>query len=60
MIVVAILAGTEGSSVTSVGVIDCNFIANEVVGMHTVSTSGSGYGDLDNYYAVDLIAMGGR
>ena len=60
LIVVRIVSGTEGSSVTAVQVIDCNFIANEVVGMHTISTSGSSYNDLDNYYAVDLIAMGGR
>jgi hypothetical protein len=62
-IVVAILAGVEGSSVTSVDVIDANFVGgmgNEIIARHIISTSGSGYGDLDNYYAVDLIALGGR
>lgn len=59
-IVVKVLAGTPGSSVTSVDVIDCNFIGNEIIGRHIISTTGSGMGDLDNYYAVDLIALGGR
>ncbi len=59
-IVVAVLAGTPGSSVTSVDVIDANYIGNEIIGRHIISSSGSGNGDLDNYYAVDLIALGGR
>lgn len=57
---VEVLAGKSGSSVTSVDVIDSNFIGNEIIGMHTLKTSNSGLSDLDNYFAVDLIKMGGR
>lgn len=59
-IVVAVLSGAAGSSVTSVDVIDANYIGNEIIGRHIISTSGSGNGNLANYYAVDLIALGGR
>lgn len=59
-IAVAVLSGTPGSSVTSVDVIDSNFIGTEIIGMHALKTANSGLADLDNYFAVDLIKMGAR
>lgn len=62
-IVSAILAGVPGVSVTAVDMIDCNFVGGsgqEIIGQHVISTSGSDLGDLDNYYAVDVIKLGAK
>ncbi|MFN7953541.1 MAG: hypothetical protein U0610_17575 [bacterium] len=60
-VVVKILAGTEGQSVTSLDVIDSNLVTwggkdEEIIGRHIVDTSGryGSYGTLGNYYAIDL------
>lgn len=62
-IVVKLMAGGYGGApVTAVDVVDSNFIGNEIIGRHVIAKSGtgSGVGDLDNYYAIDLIKLGGR
>ncbi len=59
-IVVKLMAGGYGTPVTSVDIVDSNFIGDEMIGRHVISRSGSGVNDLDNYYAIDLIALGGR
>lgn len=54
-VVVEILAGVEGRSVTSVRVVDSNFIGDEVIGMHTISVTNSGtVSDLRSYRALNL------
>ncbi len=66
-IVVLIMAGGYNGPVTAVDVIDSNFVGNhrpynlrEVIGRHIISTDSQGYSDLDAYYAIDLIRLGGR
>jgi len=61
-IIVRIMAGTPGSSVTSVDVVDANYVGgagNEIIGRHIISISGTGIGlgDLKNYYVIDLTAL---
>ncbi|MBI2984620.1 MAG: hypothetical protein HYY50_03275 [Candidatus Kerfeldbacteria bacterium] len=56
-IVVHIVTWDAQGRVVAVEVVDSNFVGgahNEIIGRHLVSTSGSGYGDLDNYIALDL------
>ncbi|MBI5404804.1 MAG: hypothetical protein HY976_01130, partial [Candidatus Kerfeldbacteria bacterium] len=53
-IVVKIMAYNSQGKVTSVDVVDCNFVGPEIVGRHIINTSGSGVGDLDNYIALKL------
>ena len=54
-LVVAVLSGTSGKSVTSVRVIDSNWIGDEVIGMHTISvTYRGGVSDLRSYHALNL------
>lgn len=57
-VVVAIVSGVAGSSVTSVRVVDSNYVGGngqEIIGMHTISVSSSGgVGDLRNYHALNL------
>lgn len=68
-IVVQILAGVEGQSVTSIDVVDANYVGgdgNEIIARHIISRIASGQpgnggvGDLDSYIGIDLIALGGR
>jgi hypothetical protein len=59
-IVVRIMSGQEGTSVTSVDLVDANWVGGmgqEVIGRHVISKSGSGLSNLNNYYAVDLLAL---
>lgn len=54
-IVVGILGGVEGSSVTGVNVIDSNYAGDEVIAMHPIYvTSRGGVGDLRSYRALNL------
>lgn len=63
-IVVAILAGTAGSNVTSVDIIDANWLDTEVIGRHPISVIGDGQGgngtlsDLDEYIGIDVLDLG--
>lgn len=59
-IVVRIMAGQEGVSVTSVDLVDANWVGGrgqEIVGRHVISKNGAGLANLNNYYAVDLLAL---
>jgi hypothetical protein len=59
-IVVRIMSGQEGVSVTSVDLVDANWVGGmgqEIIGRHVMSKSGSGLSNLNNYYAVDLLAL---
>jgi hypothetical protein len=56
-VVVKIVAGTEGVNVTSVDVVDANYVGgagNEIIGRHVIANTGSGVGDLDSYIALKL------
>ena len=53
-VVVGILAGVEGSSVTKVVVIDSNYVGDEEVGMHLLAMTGSGAANLANYRVLAL------
>lgn len=53
-IVVGIVAGAAGSSVSKVVVVDSNFIGDEEIGMHVLAVGGSGVNNLQNYRALNL------
>lgn len=62
-IAVLVLEGTPGKTASVVDVIDSNFIGNEIIGMHALSSDGKStrsVHDLDDYFAVDLYKMGAR
>lgn len=53
-VVVAVTGGTPGSSVNKVVVVDSNYIGDEQIGMHEISLSGGGVGNLSSYQAIRL------
>jgi len=61
-VVVAILAGTAGVNVTSVDVVDANWIGgagNEIIGRHYFNTAPQGgLSDLDEYIGIDVLDLG--
>ena len=62
-IVVAIIRGQEGQSVRAVDVVDANYVGgrgNEIIGRHILDVNYSGVADLDDYIAIDVVALGAR
>lgn len=53
-VVVAILNGVEGQSVSRVVVVDSNYVGDEEIGMHALGMSGGGVGNLANYRVLNL------